>query len=542
MSFSHLTSSRPSNAASDDAPVTPTSAFAQASIGPGSYLPLANWPGKQSPDVRPVTSFGTSVEPEAPRHARLDRDPSALGGDSYIVREHRELLSRSSDKAERTKKRLESAAARESRSPGRPSLLASIGTWKQPTTKRKTMFFATTIPKLVLFAAAFVGAQVLDVPVSMDVAQAPKAMHRRLTLQTNPPSDPFLMDNRFLGDVSVESHPIFGSASVEITSSGLFRAATTVGTGGAPIAATWIPTATDASAFVDTGDVLYINSLELRSVVAVNRSGIQVDRGLQFALLGQESLSVKRALFSASEGGAPPIASVNALGLEVHSTDVTTDTAGTHTTVRLVHYSTGNASSLVRVPGTATVTQGSTLVGTSTSLASVLSANTYIRLAGATYIVTAPPSASSIVLDRPFAGPSFTGIPMYIESLGAGIELKAVGADNVTAAAGIEAVFGTDVPTLRLATASSNATNGGLTTRVHVSVKGVTLVGGANTIATEFGGLSLKAASFVTVQAGTDEASGAGGDVAMNAGIKTRRPCRELYRSCPPTTARHLVS
>ncbi|KDO33913.1 hypothetical protein SPRG_19362 [Saprolegnia parasitica CBS 223.65] len=356
------------------------------------------------------------------------------------------------------------------------------------------MLFATTIPKLVLFAAAFVGAQVLDVPGNTDVAQVPKAMHRRLTLQTNPPSDPFLMDNRFLGDVSVESHPIFGDDRRH------WRR---------PIGATWIPTATDASAFVDPGDVLYINSLELRSVVAVNRSGIQ------------------RALFSASEGGAPPIASVNALGLEVHSTD---DTAGTHTTVRLVHYSTANASSLVRVPGTATVTQGSNLVSTSTNLASVLSANMYIRLAGATYIVTAPPSVSSIVLDRPFAGPSYPGIPIYIESLGAGIELKAVGADNVTAAAGIEAVFGSDAPTLRLATASSNDTNGGLTTRVHVSVKGVTLVGGANTIATEFGGLSLKAASFVSVQAGTDDASSVGGDVAMNAGIKTRHQRRELFR------------
>ncbi|KDO33914.1 hypothetical protein SPRG_19363 [Saprolegnia parasitica CBS 223.65] len=111
MSFSHLTSARPSNAASDDAPVTPTSAFELASIGPGSYLPLANWPGKQSPDRRPVTSFGTSAEPEAPRHARLDRDPNALTADSYIMREHRELVSRSNGKTGRTKKRHESPGA-----------------------------------------------------------------------------------------------------------------------------------------------------------------------------------------------------------------------------------------------------------------------------------------------------------------------------------------------------------------------------------------------------------------------------------------------
>ncbi|OQR96629.1 hypothetical protein ACHHYP_14463 [Achlya hypogyna] len=348
--------------------------------------------------------------------------------------------------------------------------------------------------------------------------------HRRLTLQTAPPSDPFLLDNRFLGDVTVESHPIFGSATLSITSSGLFRVVSTVSASGAPVSATWIPTSTDVSKLVDIGDVLYINDVELRSVVAVNSSAIQIDRGLQFALAGQEPLHVKSALISASEGATAPLASVSALGLQVSSTDTSTDTVGAHTTARFVHYSSGSSSRLVRLPGTGTVTRGSDAVYTSMDLTSALRANTYIRLAGATYIVnpTKPFNASMLYLDRPYSGPTFAGIPLHLEALGAAVVLKAVGNDNTLTAGSLEAVFGSDAPILRLATATSNSTDEPLTTRVHVSSKGVALVGGANAITTEFGDLNIKAASSVNVQAGTDEASMTGGNVVLGAVLRLR--------------------
>ncbi|RHY09509.1 hypothetical protein DYB30_010214 [Aphanomyces astaci] len=299
-----------------------------------------------------------------------------------------------------------------------------------------------------------------------------------------------------------------------------------VASGGVAISSTTIPTSSDASELVHVGDVILINQVELRTVVAVTSSAITVDRGIQHPLAGAEIILVKQAIFSTYED-TTPLVQVNALGTTLQSTDATTDAIGTHTSVHIQHFSSANAAATVRVPGTVSVTRGSDVVFTSTDLTGVLTVNQYIRIAGATYVVHPTKSfdATSFHIDRVYAGPSYNGVPLYIEGLGASIDLRASGADLAEHATGaVEAVFvgptSAKTVALRLATADSTQSTTP-TARLQVAATGVTLLGGANTIATEFDGLTVRAASFVNVAAGTDELSKQGGAIVLQTGDST---------------------
>ncbi|CAK4713245.1 unnamed protein product [Aphanomyces euteiches] len=357
--------------------------------------------------------------------------------------------------------------------------------------------------------------------VSGDVEGLLQENHRRLTLQQAPPSDPFLLDNRFLGQVVVESHPTFGSASVSIDSGSRFHAATSVGSAGASLLSVVIPTASDATTLINPGDVILINQVELRTVVTVASTSITVDRGIQRALSGGETILVKQALLSAFEDNTP-LSLVNSLGMDIRSIDSPSDTLGIHPTARIQHFSSANASATIRVPGTVGVVRGSDLVLTSTDLTGILRPNQYIRLAGGIYVVNPTKSfnSTSFYLDRQFTGPSYTGMPLFIEGLGTAMTLRASGSDLLQAAASVDVAFGQDTNSvsLRLATADNTQQATSLTARLQIAAAGLILLGGANTISTEFDGLNLRSANYLNISAGTDEFSQRGGDIVVKAG------------------------
>lgn len=52
-------------------------------------------------------------------------------------------------------------------------------------------------------------------------------------------------DNHLVGEVMVQSHPVYGSASLSVRSGKTYRTVTLVASGGAIVGATRVPTASD---------------------------------------------------------------------------------------------------------------------------------------------------------------------------------------------------------------------------------------------------------------------------------------------------------
>ncbi|ETM55198.1 hypothetical protein L914_01559 [Phytophthora nicotianae] len=73
-------------------------------------------------------------------------------------------------------------------------------------------------------------------------------MKRRLldsTAKKPSPRDPFMFDNHMVGDVSVRSHPVYGSASLSVRSGKIYRNIDSVGSSGAAVGAMSVPTSND---------------------------------------------------------------------------------------------------------------------------------------------------------------------------------------------------------------------------------------------------------------------------------------------------------
>jgi hypothetical protein len=58
-------------------------------------------------------------------------------------------------------------------------------------------------------------------------------------------------DNRMVGAVMVDSHPVYGSASLSIRSGKTYRTVSTVGASGATVGATVVPTTSDTTLVFD---------------------------------------------------------------------------------------------------------------------------------------------------------------------------------------------------------------------------------------------------------------------------------------------------
>ncbi|GLD96587.1 hypothetical protein PINS_up005270 [Pythium insidiosum] len=278
--------------------------------------------------------------------------------------------------------------------------------------------------------------------------QAERGLGRRVlqaTAAMPTPHDPFMFDNRMVGEVMVESHPVYGSASLSIRSGRVYRLVSQVGTGGASVGATRIPTSTDARKFVSIGDIVLLNQKDARTVVGIGTSAVWIDVGLQHPLTGGESIEMRKNLLSFSEDTSFQ-GSINSRGFKLFSRDDTVDAAGGHRTMEIRHYADYSSQRAVQLPGNVSVTYGSDAVFTSVDLTGFLKPAQFVRLAGGVFIVdpTRPISSTRFFIDRAYTGHSYDDLPIYIEGIGAGIQLEVRGVGQAIGMASLNVIAATD--------------------------------------------------------------------------------------------------
>uniref|UniRef100_H3H8H8 Uncharacterized protein n=1 Tax=Phytophthora ramorum TaxID=164328 RepID=H3H8H8_PHYRM len=228
-----------------------------------------------------------------------------------------------------------------------------------------------------------------------EVATTAQRQMKRLLLnsETMPsPRDPFMFDNHLVGDVSVQSHPVYGSASL---------------------------------AYVNVGDVVFFGGLDARTVIGVTTTTISFDEGLQHRLTGGESIQVRKRVFATVEETTLQTM-MNSRGIHLYSHDDTVDSASPHKVLQLRHFADASSIKARLLPGNVSVVHGSNVVTTLVDLSKELSGSTFVRLAGGSYLVDPahPVTSTQFFLDRPFAGSSYDDLPIFLDGVGAGILLE----------------------------------------------------------------------------------------------------------------------
>ena len=137
-------------------------------------------------------------------------------------------------------------------------------------------------------------------------------------------------DNRFLGDLYVESHPAFGGARAAVVSNKLFREAVFVHASGAAAATVLVNTTTDPRTKLASGDIVLLNAKEVRIVESVNEYSFTVDRPLRYDLNSGDHVTVKKPLLWLSEEEAAN-AIFNAEGAQISSRSLVSEQVHTIT-------------------------------------------------------------------------------------------------------------------------------------------------------------------------------------------------------------------
>ncbi|KAG2914501.1 hypothetical protein PC115_g11681 [Phytophthora cactorum] len=268
-------------------------------------------------------------------------------------------------------------------------------------------------------------------------------MKRRLlesTVTKPSPRDPFMFDNHLVGDVSVRSHPVYGSASLSVRSGKIYRNIDSVGSPGAAVGAKSVPTGNDIRAYVNVGDVVLFGQVDARTVVGVNSAAISIDEGLQHRLQGGESIEVRKRVFATIEDTSLQTV-VNSRGIQLYSHDDTVDVSSAHKVMQIRHFADASSATARLLPGNVSVKHGSDVVETLVDLSKELSGSMFVRLAGGSYLVDPVRLVTStqFFIDRPFAGSSHDDLPILVDGIGAGILLEVRGT-NVSAGASIDVI------------------------------------------------------------------------------------------------------
>ncbi|KAE9292578.1 hypothetical protein PR003_g24721, partial [Phytophthora rubi] len=359
-----------------------------------------------------------------------------------------------------------------------------------------------------------------DGPPPAQETAKPRQLPRRLVdVAAKNPRDPFMFDNHMVGDVTVKNHPVYGSASLSVRSGKVYRNIDSVSSPGAVVGARSVPTTRDVRALVNVGDVVFFGQLDARTVLGVSNTTIIIDEGLQHPLTGGESIETRKRAFSTAEDTTLQTA-MNARGFHLHSHDDTVNSSSPHKVLQIRHFADASSITARLLPGNVSVVHGSDAVTTLLDLSKELSGSTFVRLAGGSYLVdpVRPPTSTQFFLDRPFAGPSFDDLPIFVDGVGAGILLD-VRAGSLTLASGTSS-SGTSGSVSLLTSKASGGTNGGAGGSIIVRVgSGDAAVGGDVQIG---GGTSVNQQGVggrVSVQGGNGTTTG--GNVQLSAGSGT---------------------
>ncbi|RLN91810.1 hypothetical protein BBJ28_00021992 [Nothophytophthora sp. Chile5] len=286
-------------------------------------------------------------------------------------------------------------------------------------------------------------------------------------------------------------------------------------------------------AYVNVGDVVFFAQTDARTVIGVTTTEISIDQGLQHPLGGGESIEVRKRVFSTSEDTTLQGA-MNSRGFHLHSHDDTVNSASPHKSLQVRHFADASTTMARLLPGNVSVENGSDVVLTLLDLSENLTGSTFVRLAGGSYLVdpTRPATATQFFLDRPFAGPTYDDLPIFVDGIGTGILLEVVGSAGVGASASIDAVATqageTNSTSLIVSTTAAGVSAG----RVKIDHSGIQFLGEATSISSEVDSISIQPAKELLLNAGSQDnkpgstvfvRSGAsnwqqGGDIDMETG------------------------
>ncbi|KAG2901137.1 hypothetical protein PC114_g13302, partial [Phytophthora cactorum] len=345
-------------------------------------------------------------------------------------------------------------------------------------------------------------------------------MKRRLlesTVTKPSPRDPFMFDNHLVGDVSVRSHPVYGSASLSVRSGKIYRNIDSVGSPGAAVGAKSVPTGNDIRAYVNVGDVVLFGQVDARTVVGVNSAAISIDEGLQHRLQGGESIEVRKRVFATIEDTSLQTV-VNSRGIQLYSHDDTVDVSSAHKVMQIRHFADASSATARLLPGNVSVKHGSDVVETLVDLSKELSGSMFVRLAGGSYLVDPVRLVTStqFFIDRPFAGSSHDDLPILVDGIGAGILLEVRGT-NVSAGASIDVIAAKVGEVVAADIVLSTTADGVSAGRVKINQTGIQFLGDTSTISSEVASISLQPAKDLTLVAGSVD-NKPGSKVAIRSG------------------------
>ncbi|KAE9176683.1 hypothetical protein PF002_g28544, partial [Phytophthora fragariae] len=344
-----------------------------------------------------------------------------------------------------------------------------------------------------------------DGPPPAQETAKPRQLPRRLVdVAAKNPRDPFMFDNHMVGDVTVKNHPVYGSASLSVRSGKVYRNIDSVSSPGAVVGARSVPTTRDVRALVNVGDVVFFGQLDARTVLGVSNTTIIIDEGLQHPLTGGESIETRKRAFSTAEDTTLQTA-MNARGFHLHSHDDTVNSSSPHKVLQIRHFADASSITARLLPGNVSVVHGSDAVTTLLDLSKELSGSTFVRLAGSSYLVdpVRPPTSTQFFLDRPFAGPSFDDLPIFVDGVGAGILLDVRAGTGVRAGASID-VTATKVNEIIATDVVVSTTSDGVSAgRLRINDAGVQFLGETTTISSEVASINLQPAKDLSLAAGS---------------------------------------
>ncbi|KAG2802974.1 hypothetical protein PC111_g18877, partial [Phytophthora cactorum] len=344
-------------------------------------------------------------------------------------------------------------------------------------------------------------------------------MKRRLlesTVTKPSPRDPFMFDNHLVGDVSVRSHPVYGSASLSVRSGKIYRNIDSVGSPGAAVGAKSVPTGNDIRAYVNVGDVVLFGQVDARTVVGVNSAAISIDEGLQHRLQGGESIEVRKRVFATIEDTSLQTV-VNSRGIQLYSHDDTVDVSSAHKVMQIRHFADASSATARLLPGNVSVKHGSDVVETLVDLSKELSGSMFVRLAGGSYLVDPVRLVTStqFFIDRPFAGSSHDDLPILVDGIGAGILLEVRGT-NVSAGASIDVIAAKvgEVVAADIVLSTTADATAGKSGSVTLATAGAT-GGSSGSIDIAVGASDTGAAGLLKLQGGNNTADASVGGAVM---------------------------
>ncbi|GMF53474.1 unnamed protein product [Phytophthora fragariaefolia] len=243
---------------------------------------------------------------------------------------------------------------------------------------------------------------------------------------------------------------------------------------------------------------------DARTVFAVTNNTIVIDEGLQHRLIGGESIEIRKRTFSTAEDTTLQTA-LNARGLHLHSHDDTVNTSSPHKVLQIRHFADASSTVAHQLPGNVSVVHGSDAVTTLLDLSTELSGSTFIRLAGGSYLVdpVRPVTSTQFFLDRPFAGPSYDDLPIFVDGIGAGILLDIKAGTGARAGASIDVTASKRGDTIATDIVLSTTSDGISAGRLRINDTGIQFLGETTTISSEVASINLHPAKDLSLTAGS---------------------------------------